>query len=60
MGDLIKPYTLPTTRYQGSKSKIVEWIWESIQDIEFESALDVFGGTGIVGYLLKMKGKQVY
>ena len=60
MGDLIKPYTLPTTRYQGSKAKIVEWIWENIEDIKFESALDAFGGTGIVGYFLKTRGKQVF
>ncbi|MBA7545671.1 hypothetical protein ES705_38043 [subsurface metagenome] len=60
MGDLIKPYTIPTTRYQGSKSKIVEWIWENIKELNFESALDAFGGTGIVGYFLKMEGKQVF
>ena len=60
MGELIKPYNLPTTRYQGSKAKIVEWIWDNIKEIEFESALDAFGGTGIVGYFLKIKGKQVF
>jgi adenine-specific DNA-methyltransferase len=60
MGNLITPYKLPTTRYQGSKSKIVEWIWENIKEINFERVLDAFGGTGIVGYLLKMKGKQVF
>lgn len=60
MGEPMKPYTLPTTRYQGSKAKIVEWIWENIKDIEFESALDAFGGTGIVGYFLKMKDKHVF
>ncbi|MGB2843030.1 MAG: DNA adenine methylase, partial [Halobacteriota archaeon] len=60
MGDLIKPHNLPTTRYQGSKSKIVEWIWGNIKELNFESALDAFGGTGIVGYFLKMKGKRVF
>ena len=60
MGDLIKPYILPTTRYQGSKLKIVEWIWGNIKDIEFESVLDAFGGTGVVGYFLKTKSKQVF
>ncbi len=54
MGDLITPYKLPTTRYQGSKSKIVEWIWEAVKKINFKSVLDAFGGTGIVGYFLKM------
>ncbi|MCW3130305.1 MAG: DNA adenine methylase [Methanophagales archaeon] len=60
MGDLITPYKLPTTRYQGSKSKIVEWIWEAVKKINFKSVLDAFGGTGIVGYFLKMKGKRVF
>ena len=59
-GDPIKLYNFPTTRYQGSKSKIVKWIWKNIKDIEFESVLDAFGGTGIVGYFLKMKDKQVF
>ncbi len=54
------PPPLPTTRYQGSKSKIVKWIWENIKNIEFETVLDAFGGTGIVGYFLKNKGKQVF
>jgi adenine-specific DNA-methyltransferase len=50
---------MPPTRYQGSKSKIVGWILDNISDIEFNSVLDAFGGTGIVGYYLKMQGKQV-
>ncbi len=43
----------PSTRYQGSKLKIVDWIWENIKDLEFNTALDAFGGTGCVAYLLK-------
>lgn len=46
----------PSTRFQGSKLKIVDWIWEAIEDLNFHSA---FGGTGSVGYMLKEKGKQV-
>ncbi len=53
-------HQLPTTRYQGSKSKIAPWIWDNIKDLEFNSALDAFGGTGVVGYLLKTNGKQVF
>ncbi len=49
----------PSTRFQGSKLKIVDWIWEAIKDLEFNSALDAFGGTGSVGYMLKEKGKNV-
>lgn len=49
----------PSTRYQGSKRKILPWIWEHLRRIDFESVLDVFGGTGSVSYLLKRMGKQV-
>ena len=49
----------PTTRYQGSKRKLLGWIAETIKDLSFESALDAFGGTGSVAYLLKTQGKQV-
>ena len=49
----------PSTRFQGSKLKIVDWIWEAIKDLDFYTALDGFGGTGCVGYMLKEKGKKV-
>ncbi|MBR5803507.1 MAG: DNA adenine methylase [Bacteroidaceae bacterium] len=49
----------PSTRYQGSKQKFVDWIWECIKDIPFHSALDAFGGTGSVSFRLKEEGKQV-
>jgi len=53
------PSIFPSTRYQGSKFKIVDWIWENIKDIDFRTALDAFGGTGCVAYMFKQKGKQV-
>lgn len=49
----------PRTRYQGSKLKILDWIWDHIKDLKFETALDAFGGTGSVAYMLKAKGKHV-
>ncbi len=49
----------PTTRYQGSKHKFVDWIWDCVKDIPFHSALDAFGGTGSVSFRLKEEGKQV-
>lgn len=49
----------PSTRYQGSKLKIAEWIWENVKNIQFETILDAFGGTGCVSYLFKTKNKQV-
>jgi len=49
----------PSTRYQGSKRRVLDWIKECLEDIEFETALDVFGGTGSVSYLLKTMNKTV-
>lgn len=49
----------PKTRYQGSKSKILDWLWENIESIDFETVLDVFGGTGCVSYMFKQNGKKV-
>ncbi|MEW6558128.1 MAG: DNA adenine methylase [Elusimicrobiota bacterium] len=53
------PHLFPSTRFQGSKLKILDWIWENIKEIEFQTILDAFGGTGCVGYMLKQKGKRV-
>lgn len=49
----------PSTRYQGSKAKFADWIWQEISEIPFHSALDAFGGTGSVAYKLKDNGKAV-
>ncbi len=51
---------LPSTRYQGSKYKIIQWIDYYTKDLPFESALDAFGGTGCVGYMFKKNGKRVF
>ncbi len=50
----------PSTRYQGSKYKIAEWIWDNIKNLNFNTALDAFGGTGCISHMLKRKGKQVF
>ncbi|MDE7166711.1 MAG: DNA adenine methylase [Bacteroidaceae bacterium] len=49
----------PSTRYQGSKAKFVDWIWYEISNIPFYTVLDAFGGTGSVAYKLKDNGKSV-
>ncbi len=49
----------PTTRYQGSKLKYVDWIWDCVKDLQFETVLDAFGGTGTVSYKFKQEGKTV-
>lgn len=56
---LFEDSKFPSTRFQGSKLKIADWIWEGIKDLRFQTALDAFGGTGSVAYVLKQKGKTV-
>jgi len=54
-----KTGVLPSTRYQGSKCKIIDWIDYCMKDLKFDSVLDAFGGTGCVGYMFKRNGKRV-
>jgi adenine-specific DNA methylase len=53
------PLAFPTTRYQGSKRKSVRWIGEHLHALSFETALDVFGGTGAISHCLKGDDKCV-
>jgi len=50
---------IPSTRYQGSKRRILPWIYNNLANLEFRTVLDGFGGTGSVGYLFKLMGKEV-
>lgn len=50
----------PLMRYMGSKYKLLPWIGETLQSIEFQSAFDAFSGSGVVSYLLKSMNKKVY
>jgi adenine-specific DNA-methyltransferase len=52
---------LPVTRYYGSKRKLVETIWNELQllELDFDSVLDVFGGSAIFSYYSKLQGKRV-
>lgn len=49
----------PSTRYMGSKNKLLTEIWAVASQFEFETAIDLFSGSGIVGYMLKSHGKAV-
>lgn len=55
----IKLSDFPTTRYQGSKRKILPWIHENLKDIRFNTVLDGCGGSGSVSYLFKKMNKAV-
>ncbi|WP_338863766.1 DNA adenine methylase [Myxococcus stipitatus] len=50
----------PATRYQGSKLKLLDWLWAQLAPLKFDSVVDLFGGTGSVSYLFKVHGKQVH
>src|SRR4051794_15417289 len=50
----------PRLRYMGSKHRLLPWIESVLADLEFESALDAFSGSGCVSYLLKTMGKRVH
>ncbi|MDB5331928.1 MAG: putative methylase [Phycisphaerales bacterium] len=49
----------PATRFQGSKLKLLPWIYSNISEICFQSVLDGFGGSGCVSHFLKGCGKAV-
>lgn len=49
----------PSTRYMGSKNKLLSEIWAVASQFKFETAIDLFAGSGIVGYMFKAHGKAV-
>ena len=49
----------PATRYQGSKRRFLAWIGGHLDRLEFDTALDAFGGSGVVAHGLKGRGKEV-
>lgn len=49
----------PSTRYMGSKNKLLQQIWGIASQFEFNSVLDLFSGSGIVSYMFKAQGKKV-
>ncbi len=50
----------PLLRYMGSKYKLIPWIHQTLETLEFDSAFDAFSGSGVVSYLLKSMNKRVY
>ncbi|MCA9137192.1 MAG: DNA adenine methylase [Planctomycetales bacterium] len=50
----------PMMRYMGSKFRLLPWIHNVLMEIDFETVLDGFSGSGCVGYLLKAMGKKVH
>lgn len=55
-----EPSDYPTTRYMGSKTKLLGKIWSAASEFEFDTAVDLFAGSGVVSYMLKCHGKRVF
>ncbi len=55
-----KATAYPPTRYMGSKEKLLPYIQDVAAQFQFDSALDLFSGSGVVGYMFKTMGKQVF
>jgi len=49
----------PSTRYQGSKRKILPELAAAFEQLQFRTALDLYSGTGIVALLLRYLGVRV-
>ncbi|HWE02203.1 MAG TPA: DNA adenine methylase [Tepidisphaeraceae bacterium] len=49
----------PATRFQGSKLKLLDWLWRHLEPLPFTTCLDAFGGSGCVSHFLKTHGKSV-
>lgn len=49
----------PSTRFMGAKSKLTSIIDEVSRRFDYDKAVDLFSGSGIVGYLFKTQGRSV-
>jgi adenine-specific DNA-methyltransferase len=49
----------PRFRYMGSKFRLLPWIHEQLQQLDFSTVTDAFSGSGVVSYLFKTMDKQV-
>ena len=51
--------SFPDTKYMGSKQAILPFILKNVSELEFDTVLDAFCGSGCVAYAMKQMGKQV-
>jgi len=49
----------PQLRFMGSKHRLLPWIHKIVSDLDFDTAIDAFSGSGCVAYLFKAMNKQV-
>lgn len=48
----------PELRYMGSKRRLLKWIHEIMDSLDFETVLDPFSGSNSVAYLLKAMDRR--
>ncbi|GAA0406214.1 hypothetical protein GCM10009133_13560 [Cocleimonas flava] len=51
--------SFPSTRYMGSKSRLLPYITEVLKEDKSKTVLDAFSGSGVVSYHLKQLGYKV-
>ena len=49
----------PPTRFMGSKNKLLSEIWAVASQFKVNTVVDLFSGSGVVGYMFKAQGKAV-
>ncbi len=49
----------PRLRYMGSKYRVIPHLAAVLSGLRFDTVLDAFSGSGVVGYALKEMGKRV-
>lgn len=49
----------PSTRFMGSKNKLLSEIWSVASQFNVDTVVDLFSGSGVVGYMFKAQGKAV-
>jgi DNA adenine methylase len=49
----------PSTRFMGSKEKLLAPLWAAISQFSPKSVLDLCSGSGVVSYMLKAQGQKV-
>jgi len=57
--ELVRSSHFPRLRYMGSKFKVIPYLTSILARLNFETALDAFCGSCVVGYAMKEMGKQV-
>lgn len=49
----------PSTRYMGSKEKLIPYLSSALKNVKYNSVLDLFSGSGVVSYFFKTLNKRV-